>query len=110
MSAKGKQRPVCQLLKDLHTIISTKPVRVRRKNQPQTHQQLFTIFNKPSLLKGVNIKHRFKEDEELKWYEGIFTHINKKEAMISYEGSKEEYHFSLEEIKEDFFAGDLFIL
>ena len=31
--------------------------------------------------------------------------------MISYEGSKEEeYHFSLEEIKEDFFAGDLFIL
>ena len=37
MSAKGKQRPVCQLLKDLHTIISTKPVRVRRKNQPQTY-------------------------------------------------------------------------
>ena len=30
--------------------------------------------------------------------------------MISYEGSEEEYHFSLEETKEDFFTGDLFIL
>ena len=76
----------------------------------QAHQQLFTIFKKPSLLKGVHIKHRFEEDGELKWYDGIFTRINKKEAMVSYDGSKEEYHFSLEEIKEDFFSGDLVIL
>ena len=44
------------------------------------------------------------EDEVLKWYEGIFPHINKKEAMISYDGSEEEYSF-----KEDFFS-DLVIL
>lgn len=110
MSAKGKPRPVSELLKDLATIISTKPVRVRRKDVAQAHQQLFTIFKKPSLLKGVHIKHRFEEDGELKWYDGIFTRINKKEAMVSYDGSKEEYHFSLEEIKEDFFSGDLVIL
>ena len=109
MSAKGKPRPVSELLKDLATIISTKPVRVRRK-KAQAHQQLFTIFKKPLLLKGVHIKHRFEEDEVLKWYEGIFKRINKKEAMISYDGSEEEYNFSLEEIKEDFFSGDLVIL
>ena len=112
MSAKGKPRPVSELLKDLTIIITTKPVRVhiRRDIQAQAHQQLLTIFQKPSLLKGVRIKHRFKEDGELKWYEGIFTRINKKEAMISYGGSKEEYHFLLEEIKEDFFSGDFVIL
>ena len=110
MSAKGKPRPVSELLKDLATIISTKPVRVRRKDQAQVRQQLLTVFKKPSLLKGVHIKHRFEEDGELKWYEGTFTRINKKEALISYDGSKEEYHFSFEEIKEDFSLGDLVIL
>ena len=110
MSAKGKPRPVSVLLKELATIISTKPVRVRRKGQAQAHQQLLIIFEKPSLLKGVCIKHRFKEDGELKWYKGIFTRINKKEAMISYDESEDEYHFSLEEIKGDFFSGDLIIM
>ena len=110
MSAKGKPRPVSALLKELATVISTKPVRVRRKDQAQAYQQLHVVFKKPSLLKGVRIKHRFEEDGELKWYEGIFTRINKKAAMITYDGDKEEYHFSLEEIKEDFFSGDLFVL
>lgn len=110
MSAKGKPRPVSVLLKELATIISTKPVRVRRKGQAQVHQRLLIVFKKPSLLKGVRIKHRFKEDGELKWYEGVFTRINKNEAMISYDGNKDEYHFTLEEIKEDFFSGDLVIM
>ena len=110
MSAKGKPRPVFELLKDLATIINTKPVRVRRKDQPQAHQQLFTIFKKPLLLKDVHIKHRFEEDGKLKWYEGMFTCINKKEAIISYVGSKEEYNFSLKEVMEDFYSGDLVIL
>ena len=30
--------------------------------------------------------------------------------MISYDGSKEEYYFTLEEIKEDYSSGDLVIL
>ena len=106
MSAKGKPRPVSALLKELATVISTRPVRVQRKDQPQAHQQLHVVFKKHSLLKGVYIKLRFEEDEQLKWYEGIFTHINKKAAMITYDEDTEE----LEEIKEDFFNGDLFIM
>ena len=99
MSAKSKPRPVSALLKELATVIS---MRVRRKDQAQAHQQLHVVFKKASLLKGVRIKHRFEEDGEIKWYEGIFTRINKKAAIISYDGDKEEYHFSLEEIKASF--------
>ena len=110
MSAKSKPRPVSELLKDLASIINTKPVHVWRKDKPQAHQQLFTIFKKPSLLKDVHIKHRFEEDGNLKWYEGMFTRINKKEAMISYVGSEEEYNFSLKKVMEDFYSGDLVIL
>ena len=110
ITANGKLRPVSEILKDLSTIIRVKPVHVQRKDKAQDHQQLLIVFRKPSLLKGVRIKQRFKEDGELKWYEGTITRINKKEAMICYNGNNDEYHFLLHEIKEDFFLGDLFIL
>lgn len=110
LSVKGKQRPINDLLKDLAAVISTKPVAVRRKQPKLLHQPLYTIFKKPSLLKGVHIKHRFEENEDLKWYEAVFVHINKDEAIIHYNECDEDYQFSLEEIKEDFYSGDLVVL
>ena len=82
MSVKGKPKVISELLilKELATIIHTKPVHVRRKDQAPAHQQLFTIYKKPSLLKGIQINHRFEEDVECIWYEGTFNRINKKEV------------------------------
>ena len=109
LSSNGKLRPIQDLLKDLATVISTKPVAVRRKEHAQAHQQLYTIFTKPLLLKGIHIKHRFEENDDLKWYEGVVVSINKKEVLICY-NEDGEYQFTLEEIKEDFYSGDLVIL
>ena len=59
ITEKGKPRPVSELLKDLLEV-KTRPVHVKRKEQTNAvHQQLYVVFEKPSLLKGVKINHRF---------------------------------------------------
>ena len=68
---------------------------MRRKQQAQLHQPLYTIFKKPSLLKGVHVRHRFEENDELKWYKGVFVLINKQEAIVCYNESDEDFQFSL---------------
>ena len=111
LSSKGKSREVSELLDDLEKIIREIPVRVRRKqNIEQSHQQLFTIFEKPSLLKGVKIRHRFQDDGVLRWYEGTITSIKRTMFNIHYHETDEECDFLLTDIKEDFFGGDLYIV
>ena len=111
LSSKGKSREVSELLDDLEKIIRERPVRVRRKqNIEQSHQQLFTIFEKPSLLKGVKIRHRFQDDGVLRWYEGTITSIKRTMFNIHYHETDEECDFLLTDIKEDFFGGDLYIV
>ena len=111
LSGKGKSREVSELLKDLENIIRERPVRVRRKqNIQQTHQQLFSIFEKPSLLKGVKIRHRFQEEGVLRWYEGIISSVKRSMFNIHYQETDEECEFSLSDIKEDFLCGDLYII
>ena len=112
MTEKGKPRPVLELLKDLSTIITERPVRVRKKESTHlAHQQLFVVFSKPSLLKGVKIKHRFNEGGSLRWYEGtIISSTRDKWLTVHYHETDEKCLFTLNEIEEDFFSGDLYIM
>ena len=47
--------------------------------------------------------------ENLNDTKGLSRTLTKRSHDFSYDASKENYHFSLEEIK-DFFAGDIFLL
>lgn len=72
-----------------------KPVRVRRL-QEESHQQLYLIFNKPSLLNGVKFKHRF-EDGSLKWYNGHISYRGR--LNLYYHETDENCQFLVEELK-----------
>ena len=110
MTEKGKERPLSTILKELAEIIIKRPVRVRRLEAEVTdHQQLYVIFNKPSLLIGVKVKHRFEEGS-LKWYYGVITSFRRGKLIVHYQETDETCQFSLEEIKEDFYSGDFYIL
>ena len=76
------------------------------------HQRLSVIFDKPSLLVGAKFKHRFNVDGTDKWFEGYVKCYRKSRFTFGYIdiNDHELYCFSLDEIKEDFFNGDFWIL
>ena len=108
MTEKGKPRPLHTILKELKQIIVNNPIRVRRLQQAENHQQLQLISSKPSLLSGVNFKHRFEEAGALRWYEGHVTSYKGGQLYLHYDETDENCQFSVEEINEDFYSGDLF--
>ena len=110
LTERGKPRSLTAILAELKAIIINRPVRVRRVQAEVGHQQLYVIFNKPSLLIGSKIKHRFEEGGSLKWYEGIITSVRGRKLHVYYQETNEKCQFSLEEIKEDFYSGDFYIV
>ncbi len=111
VSEKGKPRPMTKLLKDLSKVISERPVRVGRKEQTHpAHQQLFVVFKKSSLLRGVKIKHRFEETGSLRWYEGTIISVRGNRLTVHYQETNENCRFVLDEIQENFLSGDLVII
>ena len=111
LTEKGKPKPVLQLVAELSEIILSRPVRVHRRTvDPGLHQQLYTLFEKPSLLTGVKIKHRFEEDGSLTWYEGVITSYKRQQFTVHYKDTGENCFFTVSELKEDFLSGDLWIL
>ena len=109
MTERGKQRPLSMILRELKQIIVNKPVRVQQL-QAGSHQQLYLIFNKPSLLNGVKFKHRFEEDGSLKWYEGHISSYRGGRLNLYYHETDENCQFLVEELKEDFYSGDFYIM
>ena len=95
MTEKGKERPLSTILKELAEIIK-RPVHVRRLEAEVTdHQQLYVIFNKPSLLIGVKVKHRFEEEGSLKWYYGVITSFRRGKLIVHYQETDETCQFLL---------------
>ena len=106
----GKAKPVNELLTELSNVIASYPtlVRVRRKDSP-SYQQLFTIFDKPSYLTRAKFKHQFEVDGDLQWFEGCIQKYVKNYFTLCYD-TNEQCVFSLDEIKEDFYNGDFWII
>ena len=104
MTENGKPIPVSELLQDLSKKVTERPIRVRRKDQTHpAHQQLRVVFEKPSLLRQVKVKHRFDMDGSLEWYEGTIKSVRCNRVTIHYQETDETCQFTLDEIKEDFF-------
>ena len=82
---KGKPKPVDQLLAELKQVILCQHIRIRKRttNDSARRQQLHTLFERPSLLVGVKIKHRFEEDGCFTWYEEIITHYKKQNFLYT---------------------------
>lgn len=107
MTEKGKPRHVPELLQDLSKVIKERPVCIRRKEQTcPVHQELYTTFEKPSLLKGVKIKHRFDMGGFLEWYEGTIKSVRNNKFTIYYKESDETCQFTL----DDIFSLEIFML
>ena len=108
-SESGKLKPVNHLCEELNSIIKNNPVKLQA--HPETlHQELHVVFDKPSLLVGCKVKHRFEIEKKLVWYEGKIVMYRKQEFSILYPSTDETCIFSREEIKEDFYSGDFWFL
>ena len=104
MTENRKPIPVSELLQDLSKKVTERPIRVRKKDQTHpAHQQLRVVFEKPSLLRQVKVKHRFDMDGSLEWYEGTIKSVRCNRVTIHYQETDETCQFTLDEIKEDFF-------
>ena len=56
------------------------------------------------------MKHRFNVDDTLEWYEGIIKSVKCNMLTIYYHKTDETCQFTLDEIKEDFYSEDLYIV
>ena len=109
-TVKGRPKTSSELLKELSAIIVSAPVRVRRKEETVKHKQLYVVFDKPSVLTGVKIRHQFQAtDGTLQWYDGVITSYKRQNFTIHYEATAENCEFTVDELKEDLFSGDLWI-
>ena len=110
-SHHGNAKPNEELVQELSHIIMSNPIRAV-KRVVCNHQRLSLIFDKPSLLVGAKFKHRFNVDGTDKWFEGYVKCYRKSCFTFGYIdiNDHELYRFSLDEIKEDFFNGDFWIL
>ena len=70
---------------------------------------MFVLFDKPSLLRGAKIKHKFDVNGEEKWFVGDIKGYRRNEFTILYD-TEEECKFTLKEVKEDYFNGDFWII
>ena len=111
---KGKSKTLSKLLQELSNIIvKSPPLSVCRTEEivESDKQLLRVVFDKPSLLTGVKLKHRFQDDDgHLQWYEGVIMSYKRSSFTIFYEETKEECTFTVNEVREDFSLGDLWIL
>ena len=107
---KGKQKSSSELLHELSSIIVNASVSVRRLDETVTNekQPLYVVFDKPSLLIGVTVRHRFQDtDGTLQWYDGVITLYRRHTFTIYYDETKENCLFSVDDLKQDFSLGDL---
>ena len=75
---------------------------------------LHVLFDRPSLLASCRIKHRFEQDGSLVWYEGEIVSCRKQLVRVHYPETYEMCQFTFNdtfnEIKDDFYSGDLWIV
>ena len=109
MTQDGKQKSLNEILKDLGALIQANPISVRVRRAQPAHQELTEIFKKPSLLVGAKFKHRFDVDNELVWFTGHILKYLRSKYTLNYENG-EQVIFTNNEIKEDFFNGDFYII
>ena len=111
-SHHGVVKSDAQLLQELSKIIKQHPINSKIQDDcalPSNHQQLSVLFDKPSLLVGVKLKHRFIVDGKEQWFKGHIKSYRKRKFSILYD-PEELSDFTLDEIKDDYFNGDLWIL
>lgn len=114
LSHQGIAKSIDQILNELSKIIIQNPLSVQPvpiSSEVVKRQQLMHVFDKPSLLTGVKINHKFEIDDagHEEWYLGSITHYRKGQFTISYE-TAEICLFTLDELKEDYLNGDFWIL
>ena len=107
-TSKGTTKSDNELLHELSQIIKKNPIDKVVTSSP-SHQCLSVLFDKPSLLRGAKIKHKFDVNGEEKWFMGDIKGYRRNEFTILYD-TEEECKFTLEEVKEDYFNGDFWII
>ena len=103
-SHHGKQYSVAQLQKNLLRIIGI----TEETDLSDCQLQLSDIMEKPELLVGRQIRHRFQVGEDLIWYNGtvISINLNTMEHKVQYEDDE----ICLFQLLEDISNGDLELL
>ena len=81
-------KPVDRLCKELISIIQNNPVKVQAHPE-QSYQELYVIFDKPSLLVGCKVQHRFEVEQKLVWYHGEILAYRRQRFSILYPETKE---------------------
>ena len=95
------------LFQELSQIIKKHPIEACKVETP-LHQQLNVVFNAPSLLVGCRIRHQFEDENETpSWYQGQIVSYRKQHYQVSYPDTDEKCDFTLSELKDDFYSGDL---
>ena len=102
----GKAKSTDALLSELLHIIKKHSIEIENTHVA-THQQLSIVFEKPSFLVGCKIRHQFEEGQVLTWYHGDIVSYKKQQFQVHYPESNEMCTFSLAELQNDFYAGDL---
>ena len=96
-----------KLLNELSHMIKKHPVDVIKQTKKPLHQQLYVVFEKPSLLNGCEIRHQFEDGETLTWYKGKIINYKNQHFQVYYLETDETCEFTISELKDDFYAGDL---
>lgn len=109
LTEKGKPKSAQELLNELSKVITKYPVQSESIAEKASHQMLHVFFDRPSLLAGCRIKHQFEEDSCLVWYEGVIVSCRKRCVSVHYPDANEDCQFTLDEIKDDFYFGDLIV-
>ena len=110
LTDNGKEKSGSRLLKELSDIIIKHPLQIEVNSEQPFHQMLHVVFNRPSFLASCRIKHRFEEDGSLVWYEAKILSCRKQQVRVHYPDTDELCQFTLDEIKDDFYFGDLWIV
>jgi len=111
LSEKGKEKSSTRLLTELSDIIINHPLHIEVNSEKPFHQMLHVVFNRPSLLAKCRIKHRFEEEDgSLVWYGAEILSCWNQRVRVHYPDTDELCQFTLNEIKDDFYSGDLWFV
>ena len=110
LTVNGKAKCASMLLKELLDIILKYPIHVEVHSKEPCHQMLYVLFDRPSLLASCRIKHKFEVDGNLIWYDGEIVSCRKQQVKVHYPETHEICQFTLNEIQDDFYSGDLWIV
>lgn len=108
-SENGKLKTIERLCQEFIAIIEKHPVKVQAHPE-KSHQELRVVFDRPSLLVNSKVKHRFEVEQKLIWYDGVLVSYRKQEFSVFYPKTGETCLFSIDELKEDLYSGDLWFL